>query len=406
MSKAPKPTKVAQATGISHLANLAHAKLSASGSKKWLTCTPSAHLEAQMPDEDSKYSAEGTFAHSVFEHRLLAYLGRAQHVASEELIDGHELYWSQSLSEAVQDAVEVTIGHIDQARKDCKDPVILLEQRLDFSPWVPEGFGTGDVVIITDTYTKVLDYKNGSGVYVDAQDNSQFRLYHLGAHNTYGHLYDTKTAIGTVLQPRLNNYGSEEIALGELLQWAQDVVVPKAKLAWAGEGEFVPGEHCSSGFCRARFTCAARANHNLAIAQADFALTEPQLLTDEQIVAVLAKADQATKWLNDVQSHALAEAKRGRVFEGYKLVEGRSNRKYIDPDAVATALLAEGIPEAIIYERSLLGISAMEKALGKKRFAELLDGFIVKPSGAPALVPVSDKREAINSTASAIADFS
>lgn len=380
-----------------------HAKLSASGSHKWTVCTPSAHLEEQFPDEGSKYAAEGTFGHELFEQRISAYLGKRLAIETEYEKAPH---WSQELSESVQLAVDRAIERIEAARAVCPDAMVLLEQRLDYSKWAPAGSGTGDLVIITDDYIEVADLKMGSGVHIDARGNSQFRLYMLGALSTYGHLYDPKRVIGTVLQPRLNNWGSEDMPVEELLAWADEVVVPAAKLAWAGEGPFVPGEHCSSGFCKARYTCSARAQHNLAIAQADFALVDPVLLTDEQIATVLDKGDQAIAWLKDVQLYALKEAERGRAFEGYKLVAGRSNRKYSNPDAVATALLAEGIPEAIIYERSLLGITAMEKALGAKKFTELVGDLVSKPPGKPTLVPVSDKREAINSTASAIADFS
>lgn len=388
-------------------AELAHAKLSASGSKKWLTCTPSARLEEQFPDEKSDFAAEGTYGHGLFEAALCAYLGRSTDHLQAELAEGRAKYWTQELADSVGAAVDVAIEHIEEARKECADPVILLEQRLDYSPWCPEGFGTGDMVIITNSYTTVLDLKMGKGVEVSAIDNSQFRLYMLGAYNTYGHLYDVQEVRGVVLQPRLNNWSSEALTVEELLTWAEDTVVPAAKLAWAGEGVFVPGEHCSSGFCRARFSCAARGKAAIALAKSDFALAEPELLSEDQILAVLDKGTEVAKWINDVQGFALkAATTKGRAFEGYKLVEGRSNRAYASQDAVAQRLVEQGIPEEIIYERSLLGVTAMEKALGKKRFTELLEGLITKPTGKPVLVPVSDKREAINSTASAIADFS
>lgn len=381
----------------------AHAKLSASGSKKWITCTPSAHLESQFTDEGSSYAAEGTFMHSLFEHRVGAYLGRWPLDEQKFALDP---FWNQELSDSVQDAVAKAIERIDYARSVCADPVILLEQRLDYSVWVPGGFGTGDMVIITDDCIEVLDLKGGSGVPVSAYQNSQFRLYQLGAYHTFGSLYDAKMLRGTVLQPRLHNYSSEELSVEELLAWAKEVVVPAAKLAWAGEGEFVPGEHCSSGFCKARFTCAARAKANMEIAKAEFAFMDPALLSNDEIAKVLAKADQAIKWLNDVQSYALAQAERGQAYTGFKLVEGRSVRKYVNQDAVAEALTGAGFPEAVIFERSLLGITAMEKAIGKKKFAELLTTLVEKPTGKPVLVAVADKREAINSTAAAVGDFS
>ena len=384
--------------------SLAHAKLSASGAKKWLTCTPSANLEAQFANESSNYASEGTFGHALFEHRLLAYLGRPLSAPTEEQLPEYAKHWSRELDAAVSDALLVAIGRIEHARSVCNDPVILLEQRLDFSPWVPEGFGTGDLVIVAADYIEVLDLKMGSGIAVSALANPQFRLYMLGAYNQFSALYDITEVRGMVLQPRLNNYSVEELPVDDLLEWGELEVTPRAKLAWAGEGKFVVGEHCSSGFCRARFTCAARAEANMQIAKADFALTDPELMTDEQIAKVLAKADAAIKWLGDVQDYAQTQAKSGKAWAGFKLVEGRAVRKYKDQDAVAATLQANGVPEAVIYERSLLGITAMAAALGKKKFAELLADHIDKPTGKPVLVPVTDKREAISATA--ISDFS
>lgn len=387
----------------------AHAKLSASGSKKWLTCTPSAHLEEQFPDTSSEYADEGTFAHEVFELELRQHLG---------LINGKDYKtaraaikanpkWSQDLEDHVFSAYEVAVERIALARERCKDPVILVEQRLNFSQWVPEGFGTGDLVIIADDLVEIMDYKHGKGVFVEAQDNSQMRLYGLGAYTELEHLYDIRRVRATVLQPRMSNFGSEELTIEELLHWAESYVQPRAALAWKGDGVFVPGDHCSEGFCRARFQCAARAEHSLELARSDFALTEPHLLTEAQICEVLAKGDAVAKWIGDVQSHALEQAeKHGKTWTGFKLVEGRSNRKYSNPDDVAKRLVDNGVPEAAIFERSLLGISAMEKALGKKKFAELLNDLVVKPSGKPTLVPVEDKRPALSSVASAAADFS
>lgn len=379
----------------------AHAKLSASGSKKWLACTPSVRMEEPFPDERSTYADEGTFAHAVFEQELLSFLGRSVDPLPPELTE----YDSPELREHVMDALGVVIETLKSVYAICKDPQIMVEQRLDFSPWVPEGFGTGDVVIVGDGALHVMDLKYGKGVVVDAIDNSQMRLYALGAYNELNHLYDIKTVQMTVLQPRLHNYDFEVLSVEELLSWGENYVAPRAKLAWKGEGPLVPGEHCSSGFCRARFSCAARAQSALAVAKQEFALRDPEHLTIEQIVAVLGKADEAIAWLNDVKAHALKQAKRGEEIPGFKLVEGGSNRKYASPDEVASKLKEAGYADAVIYERSLLGITAMEKAIGKKRFAELLNDLVVKPAGKPTLVPVDDKRPALCSVASAAADF-
>ncbi len=380
-------------------ADRAHAKLSASGSLKWITCTPSASLEQQFPDEQSRFAGEGTFAHEVHEHLINGYLGR--HPVDLLAFKDHE-HWSQDL----QAAVAVAVERIEEARKRCADPQVLVEQRVDFSPWVPEGFGTGDLVIVADDLLEVLDLKYGKGIPVEAEGNPQLRLYGLGAYNDLAHLYDIRRVRMTVLQPRLNNYGSCEMLVEDLLEWAETVVKPRAALAWEGQGDFVAGDHCSSSFCRARFTCAARGHHAMTLAKADFALTDPALLTDEQIGQVLDRGDAVAKWISDVQAYALARAEEGQAWPGYKLVEGRSNRRYVDHDAVARTLVDAGVPEALIYERSLLTITAMEKALGKKKFAEILSDLIEKPQGKPTLVPADDKRPALTAAASAAADFS
>jgi hypothetical protein len=394
-------------TPIAIAVELAHAKLSASGSKVWLTCTPSARLAEQFPDETSDFAAQGTYMHALFEHHLLCYLGRDTEHAIINDLPGHAKYHDHEVSDAVDQAVGRAIERIEHARSVCKDPVILLEQRLDFSHIVPEGFGTGDLVIITDDYIETDDLKGGKGLEISAVGNTQLRLYLSGALNTYGHLYSPKRVIGAILQPRLNNYSIEDISVDELQAWEREVVVPAAKLAWAGEGEFVAGEHCSSGFCRARFTCAARAGHNLVIAKQDFALLDPELMTDEQIAKALVVADQTIGWLKDVQTHALKQATHGHAIDGFKLVEGRSNRVITNPDELAKRLVAGGIPEEVLYERSMLGLTALEKVAGKKVLAAAAgNDLITKPPGKPVLVPVTDKREAINSMASAISDFS
>lgn len=381
----------------------AHAKLSASGSGKWLVCTPSAHLEDQFPDEQSEFASEGTFAHSVFEHLLGARLGK--HLADLRPFKTDK-YWSADLLDHVQSAVNAAWSQIEETRRECSDALVLLEQRLDFSHWVPQGFGTGDVVVVSDGLLSVADLKYGKGIPVIAQDNTQMMLYALGAYNQFAHLYEFDRVRMTVLQPRLDNWSSSELRVEDLLEWAETHVKPRAALAWEGSGDYVAGDHCSSYFCRARFTCAARASHAMTLAKADFALTDPALLTKDQVVQVLARGDLVAKWISDVQAYALQQAEAGHEIPGYKLVEGRSNRKYTDPDAVAQRLLAAGIDEALIYERSLLGLTAMEKALGKTKFAELLGDLITKPPGKPTLAPVMDKRAAISSVASAAVDFS
>lgn len=382
-----------------------HAKLSASGSAKWLTCTPSANLEATLPDEDSEFASEGTFAHAVFEQALLVALGRPREPIPRELLR-HD---TAELREYVAEAVNIAWDRINDAHNRCKDPIILVEQRLDFSMWVPEGFGTGDLVIITDGLVEVMDLKYGKGIYVDPRENSQLRLYGLGAYYELCHLYDITSVRMTVLQPRLSNFRSEELSIEDLLEWGQQYVMPRAKMAWVGSGELVPGAHCKDGFCRARFTCPARAEAALAVAKAEFSTPVPPLvetLSMDRIAALLPQADMVIDWFKDLQAYALKQAVEHAVtVPGFKLVEGRSNRKYADQNAVAAKLKESGIPEEIMFERSLLGITAMESAIGKKKFTELLGDLVVKPAGKPTLVPEGDKRPALALAASAAEDF-
>ena len=382
----------------------AHAKLSASGSEKWMTCTPSVFAEEPFADEGSEFAREGTFAHAVFEQMLLIHMGLPVEALRKSKFD------NQELRDYVNTAVEYAIERIRDARARCPDPIILVEQRLDFSRWVPEGFGTGDLVIITDDLVEVMDLKYGKGIYVDATNNSQLRLYGLGAYNVLSHLYDIKRVRMTVLQPRLHNFGSEELTIEELLTWAEEKVVPAAKLAWFGEGEFVAGDHCTSCFCKARYTCPARADQALAVAKFEFASAVPPAvatLSLDRVAKLLPKADMVIDWFNDLKAHSLKQATEHNIMvPGFKLVEGRSVRKYSSQEDVAAKLRDAGVPESVMFERSLLGITAMEKAIGKKKFTEVLSDLLVKPSGKPTLVPVEDKRPALPSAASAAEDFS
>jgi hypothetical protein len=382
----------------------AHAKLSASGSEKWMTCTPSVFAEEPFADEGSEFAREGTFAHAVFEQMLLIHMGLPVEALRKSKFD------NQELRDYVNTAVEYAIERIRDARARCPDPIILVEQRLDFSRWVPEGFGTGDLVIITDDLVEVMDLKYGKGIYVYATNNSQLRLYGLGAYNVLSHLYDIKRVRMTVLQPRLHNFGSEELTIEELLTWAEEKVVPAAKLAWLGEGEFVAGDHCTSCFCKARYTCPARADQALAVAKLEFASAVPPAvatLSLDRVAKLLPKADMVIDWFNDLKAHSLKQATEHNIMvPGFKLVEGRSVRKYSSQEDVAAKLRDAGVPESVMFERSLLGITAMEKAIGKKKFTEVLSDLLVKPSGKPTLVPVEDKRPALPSAASAAEDFS
>jgi hypothetical protein len=381
-------------------AERAHAKLSASGSKRWLTCTPSAQLETQFPDTTSAFAEEGTWAHEYSELLLTDYLFKMDIKLFTRRLDTvmSETFATAENYEAVESYVSFVQGRIKQARERDKSSVVMLEQRLDFSEWVPEGFGTGDVVIVSGGTLEVIDLKFGKGVQVDAKDNSQLRLYALGAWNEYEMLFDIENVRMTIVQPRLNHISTDEMKLTDLVEWADTYVKPRADMAMNGEGEYVPGAHCR--FCKARFTCRARAKEAI---EADF--KEPALLDDAEIAELLKKVDEIEKWAKDIQEYARSKAEQGTKFTGWKLVEGRSVRKYSNPEEVANRLFAEGYGESDLYEKELKGITALEKSLGKKRFNELVADLIVKPAGKPSLVPEDDKRPEYNSLAAAQADF-
>ena len=380
-----------------------HAMLSASGAHRWMTCTPSAVLEAQFPENTSEYAEEGTFAHTLADLIInynLHNLKKTDFYKRFEKMKENQ-YYSQELLEYVESFANQIFEYTNEAKLLCNDVIVLTEQRLDFSAYVPEGFGTGDVVIIADKELHIIDLKYGKGVGVVAEGNPQIRLYALGALNEYGMLYNIEQVRMTICQPRLDMVTSETLMVEELLEWAETEVKPKAKMAMAGEGEFVVGDHCR--FCRAKATCRARAEYNLELAKFEF--KNPELLDDDEIGEVLAKAERLSDWVKDITEYALQEALKGKKFDGWKLVEGRSNRTYVDEIKVAETLKAAGYDEAVIYEKKLYGITAMEKLLGKKTFAELLSDLVIKPPGKPVLVPESDKRPEIGTAANAAQDF-
>lgn len=381
-----------------------HAILSASGAHRWLACPASARLEEQFPGTTSEYAREGTLAHELAELELRKFLKEitpARYRSRRQQIEANEL-WAPEMAEYVQQHVDLVIERINAARATTPDVVVALEQRLDLSRWVPDGFGTGDVVIIADGTLEIVDLKYGKGVPVSAVANPQIRLYGLGALDGFGSLYDIDQVRMTIVQPRLESISTEEMSAEELLRWGDEVVRPTALLAYGGEGGFQAGDHCQ--FCRAKVQCRARAEANLELAKYDF--QAPALLSNDEIAEILGRAEELQKWTEDVQAYALDQAvNHGVKFPGWKLVEGRSVRRYEDEAAVTAALLTEGYTEEQILERKLLGISAMEKLLGKKRFADILGDLVVKPPGKPVLVPESDKRPELNSLASAQADF-
>ena len=361
-----------------------HAILSASSSKRWLNCTPSARLEQNFPNESSVYAEEGTAAHALGEYKLRKYLHeRVQRPTSE--------YENEEMEANTDIYAEFIISTVERIKETCPHPLVMVEERLDYSYLVPSGFGTGDCVIIADGTLYVMDYKNGKGVFVNCDHNPQMMLYALGALEMFSILYDINEIQMVIFQPRIENISEFSMPVSDLLDWAENELKPKAELAAKGEGEFCAGEHCR--FCKVKATCRKRAEYNLTLAQYDF--SPAATLEDREIEAILEKADALTAWAADVKEYALSQALAGKQWTGYKVVEGRSNRKYTDEKAVAEAVKAIG--ENPYCKPEVLGITAMTKLLGgKKKFDELLSKYVCKPQGKPTLVPASDKRKAWN----------
>ena len=364
--------------------NHAHSTYSASGAHRWMNCPPSAQLEQQFPDQTSVYADEGTAAHDLAEHKLKKALKmRIKKPTSP--------YHSDEMDEMTDLYVEYCLGLIEKAREDCPDLQILIEQKLDFSDFVSEGFGTGDLVVVGSGTLHVVDLKYGRGVVVPAQRNPQMMLYALGALSLFEMLYDIEKISMTIIQPRVDNFSSYEISVDELLAWAEEELKPKALLASTGGGEFCAGDHCR--FCRARNQCRARAVKNLELLKYEF--QDPALLTDDEISEIIGLAEELSKWASDIYTYATALAiNEGRQWDGFKLVEGRTRRKYTDEDAVAETAKAAGYTD--IFKQSLITITEMEKLMGKKKFRDLLGTLVEKPAGKLTLVSETDKREAVD----------
>ncbi len=276
-----------------------------------------------------------------------------------------------------------------EAQKLCNDPIVLVEQRLDFSRWVPEGFGTGDCLIVADNVLHIIDFKYGLGVLVESEGNPQMMCYALGALDIYDGIYDISSVRMTIFQPRRDNISTYTMDKNDLLEWADTILSPTAKLAYVGEGEFKAGNHCQ--FCKVKATCRKRAEYNLELAKYDFEM--PANLEDTEIAAILPKVDELVSWVNDIKEYALQQALSGTAYDGYKVVEGKSNRRYMNEQSVAAIVSDNGFDP---YEKKLLGITAMTSLLGKAKFNELLGSLIEKPQGKPTLVPNTDKRPALN----------
>lgn len=373
--------------------NRKHALLSASGSERWLNCTPSARLEEKFEESSSVYGEEGTLAHEFAEIMVrheLGELNKKEFNRQMKELRSHSLY-SDEMEPEVQKYVDIIMGDYESKLTENGSAIALVEQRLDFSHIVEKGFGTGDTVIISDGVMDITDLKYGRGVRVHAEGNSQLMLYGLGALRNFDMMFDIHTVKLNIVQPRLDHYDSWVIKVSDLKNWAESWVKPQAAKAYLGEGKQIAGEWCK--WCKVKAMCRALADYNIELAKHEFA--DPQLLSKGEILGIYKQIPMLTDWANAVSAHMLDKALGGEKWEGYKLVEGRSLRKWSDEDSVISQLKKLRIPAKDIFKKTLIGIPAVEKLVDKEKFKENISPYVIKPQGSPTLVPESDRRPAL-----------
>lgn len=361
-----------------------HALLSASGSKRWLACTPSARLEEYFPELTSAYAEEGTKAHETSEKILSALIeGRRRPAFKNGDV--------KEIARNLQPYIDYVWNLYTDLKEQGEDPVIFLESRVDFSEYVPEGFGTGDVIIISDTTLHIIDLKYGKGVPVSAKDNTQLRLYALGAVKLYGDIYDIEDVVTHICQPRLDSYSREDLTLEDLEAWGEFEVKPKAEEAFNGTGAFIDGDHCQ--FCKAAAVCRHRLEKYTAITKLQNMKPE-ELASNGELATVLREASNIEKWLRQVKAFAIKEMQEGVKFEGLKLVAGRSTTILKDADKLVEVLKAAGVDEALIYKpKELVSKTELTSIVGKKKFEELTAGLYEKQEGAPTIDKAESKKE-------------
>ena len=379
-----------------------HSILPASSAARWLECPPSARLNAAADEQDSSYAAEGTLAHSMCEVKLTGYtVAIPKRTTNAKL---NKLRKDPLYQPEMDGYTEEYLDYIKKIALSFSGPAMIrVEERVDFSSYAPEGFGTADCLILFGDELHVVDFKYGKGIKVDAEENPQLRLYALGALERFGFIYNISKVVLHIVQPRLDNFSAWETTAAELRKWGSDVVRPRAALAYEGKGEFRSGEHCR--FCKIAATCKKRAEENLALAQYEFR-KPPELtsdgspvLTDDELSEVLTKGAQLKKWYEDMEKYALFAILAGKKISGYKAVEGRGLRAFKSPDEVPARLRAIGLDESLAFTRELLSPAQLEKALGKKVFADNFTELVEKSKGKPTLAPESDKRPAYVSAA-------
>lgn len=378
--------------GVNH-EQRAHALLSASGASKWLNCTVAPRLEEGFQDKESDFAKEGTLAHEFAELGVRLALKQITQKEYDKAIKPlvESPYYSSEMGDEVQKHIDYVMEVYSEALSRSKDALIQIEEKIDLTHYIEDGFGTNDDVIIADGVLDVIDLKYGKGVRVSAIDNSQLKLYGLGALRANELAFDITTIRLHIVQPRLDHISVWEISAEDLRTWGEEVVKPKAIQAYAGEGEQIAGDHCR--WCKAKARCKAFAEKNLELAKHEFA--DPHLLSDQELIDAFKRMPSIQDWVATVSEYLLAEALKGKKWPEYKLVEGRSNRVWKNDIEVATKLESEGYQESQICNIKLKGIGDIEKLLGKKDFPVILDGLVIKPQGKPSLVPDTDKRPAL-----------
>ena len=390
-----------------------HALLSASSSKQWLHCTPSARLQEQFPNESSVYAAEGTFAHKVCEYKVKKYMKeRVKRPQSEE-------YYTEEIDQITDVYAEFVISVIEEMKRNGCEPLVMVEEKVDYSHIAPSGFGIADMLIIgKDENGKdvlhIADFKTGQGVFVDADHNSQMMLYALGGLAAYGYIYDIEIVRMSIIQPRLDNISTFECTREELEDWGESIR-ETAKLAYEGKGEQKPGDWCR--FCRAKPVCKACKDEALSLCREEFLDLDEGALSDEagtsskvdmsepvfkkpglvpisELAQLLPTLNRISSWIESVFAFISSEAiNHGVPIPGYKVVEGRSKRVFTDTKDVVDTAVANGYTD--IYKKQLITLTEFEKMMGKKKFAELLGKYVTKPPGKLSLVPESDPREPV-----------
>lgn len=369
-----------------------HALLSASSAHRWLHCTGSPLLEKEFPDTTSVYAQEGTLAHELCELKLKKYttvMPKGAYTRAHNKIMKSELWQNE-----MEGTSETYLEYVKSIMLACEiAPAVLIEKRVDFSRYVPEGFGTADCLILAGETLHVIDYKHGKGVVVDADHNPQMMLYALGAMDELSLLYRFKSVHMVIVQPRVNNISEFTMPADELVEWGESVVKPRAEAAISGNGAFEAGDWCR--FCRAKQQCKTRYESNDSLYPDLSAQHDPRLITLEELGEYLKRGKNMAAWLEDMREYALSESLAGADVPGWKAVEGRGSRVFTDTDEAVDTLVKNGIDESVLYERRVLTLAQMEKAVGKKAFGELVGDLVVKNPGKPTLVENSDKRPRI-----------